>query len=180
MSRIPMVQEADAADPQVVKVYEEIRSELGFGIVPNLFKAMAGNPAVLTTRWNEFRSIVLQGRLPRTLKEMMGVVISDAHGSQYAKLVHLHGLHVMGTSEDLLDQLVNDFDRCELPARQKELIRFALRSATAPHDVSADDYARLDAVDIDLEERLEVLATAGLFTAVNRFTDSIDLEVDQL
>lgn len=180
MTKVPLIQEAEASDPRVVAVYDEIKAELGFGIVPNLFKAWAGNPAVLAVRWNEFRGIVLQGRLPRTLKEMMGVVISHAHDSQYAKLVHLHGLQAMGTSEDLLGQLTEDFEQCSLPARQKELIRFALRCATQPHDVASADYDRLESLGVDAEERLEVIATACLFTAVNRFTDAIDLELDQL
>jgi hypothetical protein len=47
MSRFPLVPDNQVHDPIVAAVYDEIRRELGFGIVPNLFRSMAVNPPVL-------------------------------------------------------------------------------------------------------------------------------------
>jgi hypothetical protein len=68
MTLFPIVEYETLTDPKAKAVYEEIKAELGFGIVPNLFKSMAANPAFLEANWKKFRGVVLQGELPRTLK----------------------------------------------------------------------------------------------------------------
>ena len=46
-SRFPLADPATVTDATVRAVFAEIERELGFGIVPNLFRAMAAQPAVL-------------------------------------------------------------------------------------------------------------------------------------
>lgn len=180
MSHFAIVAYEEATDPQVKQVYDEIRRELGFGMVPNLFKSMATAPGFLEVNWNQFRSTILQGQLPRTLKEMIGIAISQANDSQYALNVHLHGLSALGISEEVLRLLVADFANCPLPRREKAIISFGLRAATQPHDLSSADYEALRAEGLNEAEIFEIIATANLFTGVNQYTDAIDLEIDSL
>src|SRR5579872_1459761 len=93
------VDPAGVVDPTVRGVFLEIERELGFGIVPNVFRAMAGQPAVLRATWDLFRATVLEGELPRIVKEMVGIVVSSANNSEYALKVHLHSLGVQGVAE---------------------------------------------------------------------------------
>lgn len=180
MSRFPLIQENAVRDPAVAAIYAEIRSELGFGIVPNLFKSMAIRPAILRAHWDKFRATVLQGYLPRTLKEMIGIIISQANQSEYALRVHLHGLSALGMSEEVLQALVRDFANCPLPEREKLILRFGLLAATDPLSITDEDYAALRAHQLSDEEIFEVIATADLFVSINTYTDSIALEIDQL
>jgi uncharacterized peroxidase-related enzyme len=180
MSRFALVAEDDARDPQLVTIYNEIRQELGFGIVPNIFKSMATRPDLLRVEWDKFRATILQGHLPRTLKEMIGVLISQANGSEYAMRVHLHGLSALGMSEEVLQALVHDFEQCPLPDREKALLRFGLLVGTDPLALSDDDYAALRAHDLSDEEIFEIVATADLFAAINAYTDSVAVPIDQL
>jgi hypothetical protein len=53
------------------EVVQEIKDELGFGMVPNVF-ATAQTPDIQTALWKSFRHVVLRGVLPQTVKEMMG------------------------------------------------------------------------------------------------------------
>lgn len=180
MAHVQIVEDGQATDPQVIQVYEEIKAELGFGIVPNLFKSMATSPGFLEANWHKFRSTVLHGRLPRTQKEMIGVAISQANNSEYALKVHLHGLSALGISEEVLELLVSDFANCPLPERQKAMISFGLRAATEPHSLTAADYDYLRKQGLDEVEIFEIVATANLFTGVNQYTDAIGLEIDAL
>lgn len=180
MSQFPLIEEEQATDPKVKAVYEEIRIELGFGIVPNLFKSMAINPDFLEANWRKFRATILHGALPRTLKEMIGVAISQANHSQYALQVHLHSLSALGISEDVLHRLVADFANCPLPLRQRQVIQFGLQAATQPQTLTAADYQSLYALGLEAAEIFEIIATACLFVAVNQYTDAIGLEIDQL
>lgn len=180
MARFPIVEYENATTPQLKTIYDEIIAELGFGIVPNLFKSMATNPDVLEANWDKFRATILKGKLPRTLKEMIGVVISQTNNSQYALKVHLHGLSALGMSEEVLSLLVSDFAACPLPNREKSVIRFGLLAATKPHEITDADYQTLRDIGITDEELFEIVATANLFTGVNQYTDSIALEIDKL
>lgn len=180
MSFFPIIEYSQVTNPQVKAVYDEIMSDLGFGIVPNIFKSMATNPSFLRTSWDKFNTTILKGHLPRTLKEMIGVAISQANNSEYALKVHLHGLSALGISEEVLRLLVSDFENCPLPEREKAVIRFGLLAATRPHDLSQSDYQTLEKLGLDQEEIFEILATANLFTMVNQYTDAIKLEIDAL
>jgi|SRR4028119_1036795 uncharacterized peroxidase-related enzyme len=180
MAHFP-IQEYDQVTDQTVKaVYEEILAELGFGIVPNLFKSMAISPEFLEASWNKFRSTILQGDVPRTIKEMIGIAISQANDSQYALQVHLHGLSALGISEEVLRTLVSDFANCPLPEREKAVISFGLMAATKPDKLRSEDYQHLQELGLDLSEIFELIATANLFTEVNQYTDAIALEIDDL
>lgn len=180
MAQFP-IQEQDKLTPAKVKdIYQEIQTELGFGIVPNLFKSMAIKPDILEANWKKFRATILQGDLPRTLKEMLGVAISQANNSQYALRVHLHGLSSLGMSEEVLQTLVSDFAACPLPEREKAVIRFGLLAATNPQQLTIKDYQKLQELGLDDTEVFEIIATAELFTSINHYTDAISLEIDSL
>jgi uncharacterized peroxidase-related enzyme len=180
MTRFPLILDKNVTDPTVAAVYAEIRRELGFGIVPNLFRSMAIKPAILHANWNKFRATILHGLLPRTLKEMVGVLISQANGSEYAMRVHLHSLSALGMSEAVLHALVADYMSCPLPEREKEILRFGLLVATDPLSITDADYAALRNHQLSETEIFEIVATADLFSAVNAYTDAIKLELDSL
>ena len=180
MTRFAIVEYADLTDPKAKAVYDQIIAELGFGIVPNLFKSMGSHPDFLEANWEKFRGVVLRGGLPRTLKEMIGVAISQKNNSEYALKVHLHGLSALGMSEEVLRTLISDFEACPLPAREKAVIRFGLQAATDPHHLSDENFADLRKMGLDDSEIYEIIATANLFTGVNQYTDAIALEIDAL
>jgi uncharacterized peroxidase-related enzyme len=180
MSRFPIIEDNEVDNEKVREIYSQIKAELGFGMVPNVFKSMASSPGFLEANWVHFRGTILKGQLPRTLKEMVGVAISQANDSQYALNVHLHGLSALGISEEVLRLLVADFANCPLPEREKSVISFGLKAATRPLEVEDADFQHLRNLGLDEREIFEVVATANLFTGINQYTDSIDLEIDQL
>ena len=180
MAHFPIQEYDQVTDPKVKAVYEEILAELGFGIVPNLFKSMAISPDFLEASWKKFRATIFQGSVPRTIKEMIGIAISQANNSQYALQVHLHGLSALGISEEVIQTLVSDFANCPLPEREKAAISFGVLAATKPHKLTNADYQHLQEFGLDQEEIFELIATANLFTALNQYTDAIALEIDDL
>ncbi len=167
----------------VVFIYRNVSEEKPCAmirIVPNLFKSMAINPAILHANWNKFRATVLQGHLPRTLKEMVGVLISQSNKSEYAMRVHLHGLSALGMSDVVLHALVADYMSCPLPEREKQILRFGLLAAVDPLSLTEADYDQLRSHDLSTAEIFEIIATADLFMSVNSYTDAIALELDAL
>ncbi len=78
MAQFGLVEPATATDPLARQTFDEIQRELGFGMVPNIFRSMGSNPALLSANWQKFKSTILEGSLPRTVKEMIGVVVSES------------------------------------------------------------------------------------------------------
>ncbi len=180
MTRFVLLEYGEVTDGRVKAIYDEICAELGFGIVPNLFKSMAIAPDFLATQWHHFRTTMLAGTLPRILKEMIGVAISQANQSEYALRVHLHSLSSLGISEQVLQLLVTDFANCPLPERQKLAIHFGVQAACHPQLLTEQDYAALYQQGLTSAEIFELLATANLFHGINQYTDALALEIDQL
>lgn len=180
MSRFTLLEYSEISDERVKGIYDEISRELGFGMVPNLFKSMATSPVFLENQWRHFRATVLAGLLPRTLKEMIGVAISQANRSEYALHVHLHTLSSLGISEQVLHLLVSNFAQCPLPERQKLAIQFGMQAACDPQSLTDADFQALQAQGLTQAEIFELLATAHLFHGVNQYTDAIALEIDPL
>ncbi len=167
--------------PVVEGTYREIEAELGFGMVPNVFRAMAVKPHFLAANWKLFKSVVLEGRLPRVLKEMVGIVVSCVHDSPYARDVHLHSLTVQGVDRDVLAVL----SRGERPASglapaQQAVLELAYAAATKPGAIPAAAFAAVRDAGLDDEEVFEVLTAVQLFTAVNMFTDTAAVKLDAL
>ena len=50
-------------DAVVRRVFHEIETEVGFGMVPNIFKSMAECPPALAAHWAMFKHTILEGEL---------------------------------------------------------------------------------------------------------------------
>jgi len=168
-----------ATDPQVRRTFDVVEQELGFGMVPNIFRSMAYNPPLLAANWSKFKATILVGDLPRTVKEMIGVVVSEVNKSEYARLVHLHSLSVQGVPELWLKQLtVQSGDETDLPDSLAAVLPFAQRAARDP--LSIKDYSALTKAGFTNKEIFEVVASIDLFQSVNAYTDLACVPVDAL
>jgi uncharacterized peroxidase-related enzyme len=166
-------------DPVVREVFAEIEQELGFGMVPNVFRAMARRPAILRANWDKFRATLLDGEIPRTIKEMVGVVVSDRNQSDYAKLVHLHSLGVQGVQHAVLAAVVaGDYRHPGLAATTQAMLAFAAKAARDHASLTPADYADLYVAGLTEDEVYEVIATVDLFTAVNVYTNAVGVPID--
>ena len=181
-SRFPLLDPATVTDATVRAVYAEIERELGFGIVPNLFRAMGNQPAVLRATWDLFRATVLQGRLPRIVKEMVGIVVSKANNSEYALKVHMHSLGVQGVAESVLAALASGSDNPQGVAPSiAAIIKVAYKAAYhGPLSIDEADMTLLAREGLTPGEIGEVFAAIDLFRYVNGFTDLVRVPVDAL
>ncbi|WP_322816944.1 carboxymuconolactone decarboxylase family protein [Chloroflexus sp.] len=157
-------------------ITQEITHDLGFGIMPNVF-AYAKSTDTQIALWKAFRHMVLRGVLPRTVKEMMGVIISQARGSRYAAEIHLHALMVQGLEAKVLDALRRGVIIPTLPGKVQALLQFAQSAAVSPHPQLL---AGLQAVGLSEVEIQEAVAVVGVFTLINNWTDMLEIPVDPL
>ncbi len=165
----------------VQQTYHEIEQELGFGIVPNIFRSMCEHPPLLAANWQKFKATILGGQLPRSVKEMLGVTVSHINGSEYAKAVHLHSLSVQGVHDLWLQQLIADeLEEDTLPEAIQAMVVFARKAATRASALGSVDTNALRDAGLTDSEIFEVIATVDLFQSVNTYTDLMGVEIDAI
>ena len=73
----------ESADETVRGVYDEIRSAMGVPFVPNIFKALAHQPAMLRAKWDSYKAIMGSGKLRNLTKELVAVAVSAVNACYY-------------------------------------------------------------------------------------------------
>jgi len=74
----------DEATGKVKEIYDEIKADLGTDFVPNLYKAMAANPAYLEANRRKEKAIMSEStRLDPLTKEIIAVAVSAVNACHY-------------------------------------------------------------------------------------------------
>ena len=90
----------DQATGKTKEVYEDIKNT--FGMVPNLFKAMAASdPEWLAINWQREKSIMIEeGPLDRKTRELIALTVSIINHCEYCSLAHEAMAGQVGASKD--------------------------------------------------------------------------------
>ncbi len=176
MARFYLVHPDDASE-EVRAVYADIQRE--FGRVPTFFRSMALNPSILRGMWEKVRGTLLEGQVPRTVKEMIIVAVSSANNCLYCQEMHSALLGAMGINGTTLAALIQDLTTVDLPARVKLAIGFGVRAATDPASLSDADFDRLAEAGFSQTEILELVAVADLAASLNTYADALALPADE-
>ncbi|MFV1964214.1 MAG: hypothetical protein ACC628_02235 [Pirellulaceae bacterium] len=70
-------------DATVREVYDEIKKTMRIPFVPNIFKALAHQPAMLRAKWESYKAIMGAGKLKRLTKEPVAVAVSAVNACFY-------------------------------------------------------------------------------------------------
>jgi uncharacterized peroxidase-related enzyme len=105
VATVKFVEEAEAA-PDVQAIFQEIKQAFGLPFVPNLFRAMAHNPAYLGATWNRVKSVMGPGKLDRKTKEMIAVAVSAVNNCEYCVNAHTAALKRLGVTDAELVELM--------------------------------------------------------------------------
>ena len=104
----------------------DIKEMLGLGYVPTLFRtAMALSPSLAATSWQMVRAILCTGSLPRTLKEMIFIVVANARDCQYCSIAHQAMALKYGLEYGVNLQVTRNLDQIQ-PASTREILKFAV------------------------------------------------------
>lgn len=170
------------------KLFNEIERELGVGMVPRLFKLLEDQPVLLGHIWGQFRMVVLQGNLPRIVKEMAGLVIATTTHCDYIRVVHLHSLSIQGVDERTL-KLVREgnYTATELSNATRAALRFADSSAATRAAYATGDWPdlrrqtaqALAQTDLDEAETAELVLTVALFEQLCTIANLLALDPSQ-
>ncbi|MDX2272538.1 MAG: carboxymuconolactone decarboxylase family protein [Cyanobacteriota bacterium] len=170
----------------VTQIFDQIEQELGAGMVPRIFRLLEPYPDLLTHIWGQFRTTVLQGSLPRILKEMMGLVVATATHCEYVRVVHLHSLMLQGVEDRVLEAVkqghyqAEGLSRLTQQALQVAVLAVKTRAAYDWEDGWQDWRSKvsesLTTIDLEAEEKLELVATIALFEQICTVANLLQLD----
>lgn len=156
-------------------IFEQIEQEFGVDIIPKVFKRLESQPALLTHLWGQFYALVLQGDLPRVLKEMVGLVVATTAHCDHICAVLLRSLTEQQAKQQTLAAIgQGNYEAAEVSHATLAVLRF---TAIAVNNLTIDrtftehqweqlqDQTRqaLDNTGLEESEQLELVATIALF-----------------
>ena len=168
----------DEATGEVAALYEEIKREMGFPMVPNFMRALANSPAALRIHWLSYRALLENSSLPQSLAAMILYAIARQNECQYCSASHELACLTLGIDEATLQTLVNDLPHLT-PERIRGTIQFALKVASNAKGLSRGEYDDLRAQGVTDEEIVEIIQLASIGSSGDVLADALKVEVDQ-
>ncbi|MGR3316866.1 MAG: carboxymuconolactone decarboxylase family protein [Candidatus Anammoxibacter sp.] len=176
MARIKTIENSEASE-EVKLIYADIES--AFGMVPNLFKTAAHFPPLLKANWDKVKAVMMGGSLSRKVKETIAVLVSKDNSCQYCVGAHTMLLKSIGATDKELEN-INNMNLTEAGFSEKEaaLILFAQKANGNPNRIPEKDFQELTSLGATEPEIVEALGAMEIFTAFNKFIDSVEIDID--
>jgi AhpD family alkylhydroperoxidase len=98
--------EEDAAPPEVLAVYDDIKTTRQVDRVNNFWKALAAHPPTLVRTWQSVKEVMAPGALDPLVKEMLYIAVSVTNGCEYCIASHTAGARAKGMTDEQLGELL--------------------------------------------------------------------------
>jgi len=175
MSRINPL-DPQSTQASTVEIFAEIKN--AFGMVPNLFRAYANHPPLLEANWFKVKKVMMEGILPRKVKETIAVVVSRDNSCNYCVAAHEAALRSIGVSSEEIRAIETDLEQADFSPKEQALIKFARQANSDPLRIKDTEIEALRALGADDAELVEALGVMELFVGFNKFLDSLQIEID--
>ncbi|MBU6392877.1 MAG: peroxidase-related enzyme [Planctomycetota bacterium] len=165
---------------QVSKEAQDVFAEIegAFGMVPNLFKIYSHFPPLLKTNWNKVKAVMMQGSLSRKTKEAIALLVSKDNSCAYCVAAHTAALKSIGVTEKEINIIESEIEKSMFTEKERELITFVRKANKDPNRITDKEYESLKKTGASDSEIVEALGVMELFTAFNKFLDSLNVEID--
>ncbi|WP_043317040.1 carboxymuconolactone decarboxylase family protein [Microbulbifer sp. HZ11] len=162
MSNMPLVSNTTGIpnEAQVTAVFDDVRTQLGS--VPNLFRAYANNPTILTQLWDRYQHVMLTGHLSPRLKEGIALMIASDEHSDYGISQHSTLLQKLGVDPHEVLRIRTDPDHAHYNEKEHALLEVARHGNSRPHDHGDKVVNTAREAGASDAEILEALAVGGL------------------
>lgn len=171
MTRINLVDPASAS--QTVKpTLEQIKG--AFGVVPNMFKAVANSPAALASMWGSFGALG-SGTIGAKLGEQIAVAVADRNACNYCLAAHTAlGQKAGATAAEMSAAQIGQSDDPKIAAA----LSFALMVVENRGQITTTDVQALRSAGFDDGGIMEILAHVALNLFTNYVNVAFDVPVD--
>ncbi len=167
--------------PELAALPDDVRERIlavqqKAGFVPNVFLTLAHRP-------DEFRAFFAyhdalmekEGGLSKAEREMIVVATSGANDCLYCIVAHGAILRVYAKNPYVADQVAANYRKADITPRQKAMLAFALKVATASAAIVDADFAALRTEGFDDEDIWDIGAIAAFFALSNRMANLVNM-----
>jgi len=105
MSTVRLVDE-NTSDPRVRAVFEDIRATKKIDRVPNIWRALATNPAHLELCWSRLKAIMKPGKVNLLIKEVVALAVSVTNSCRYCINSHTAAVQKLGLDDEGLGEVL--------------------------------------------------------------------------
>nr|WP_161501144.1 carboxymuconolactone decarboxylase family protein [Rhodopirellula sp. SM50] len=181
MPRFPLIHETDAPD-EVTEIYRDFQREMRFPGVPNFVRMLGASHSMLAGTWGLLKHVLLQGRLPRSTKELIFVAIAVKRECEYCKEAHAACCRILGVDDNTIRAVMEGLtdDVLEIPDHTRDILLFAIKCGDAPERLNHEDFASLTRHGLDNEQTLEVIATAAMAVYATIIAEATMVDVDAM
>jgi len=174
---MPFVKEGDESNPDISLLYKEINDELQIGKIPNILKTTSIDPSIAKWFWEGVKIILLRdSSIPRTLKESIAVVVSNANSCNYCTHAHSMLLQLMGFDDEKINDLKNNFEN--FPEKEKAVLDYALKINNSANKTTSDDHKILTNLGYDDKQIVEITSVVAAFNWANIIADALGTEME--
>lgn len=163
-ARVPLVDQRTAPAASVTAI-EQIQT--AFGVVPNMFRAVANSPAALQSMWGSLGALG-GGTISAQLGEKIAVAVADRNRCEYCLAAHTAlGRKAGASAEEMAAAQAGLSNEPKTAAA----LAFAVKVVEARGQISETEVASLRQVGFSDEEIVEILA----HVALNLFTNYVNV-----
>lgn len=173
MARIALIS-SDRTSPEAEQVLNEIGQAMGR--IPNLFRTYAHHPPLLRANWQKLKAVMMEGSLPRRLKEVIALLVSQDNACDYCIQAHSGTLKSLAVGDDELSAIRDGrLEEAGFGDKERALVALMRKANLTPHGVSDDDFRAARDAGASDAELVEAYGVMEAFAAFNRFLDSVEV-----
>jgi uncharacterized peroxidase-related enzyme len=105
MATVKLVSENDP-HPVVQRVFSDIKATKQINFIPNIWRALATNPAHLELCWTRLKAIMQPGKLDMLTKEIIALAVSATNGCVYCINSHTAAVKKLGLDNEGLGEVL--------------------------------------------------------------------------
>ncbi|SHE27500.1 uncharacterized peroxidase-related enzyme [Ferrithrix thermotolerans DSM 19514] len=157
----------EVADEDVKDTVVKVTERSGF--TPNVFLALARRPEEFRAFFRYHDALLnAEGSLSKAEKEMIIVSTSAANNCMYCVVAHGAILRVRSKDSIISDQLAVDFEKADITARERVMLRFAHKVSLHANEVVPDDFEPLYEHGFSDDDIWVIGSLAAFFALSNR------------
>jgi uncharacterized peroxidase-related enzyme len=152
---------------------------MGFPIAPNFITTQGHSLAATRGTWGLVQNVLVGGLLPRIVKEMMFVAISQSRKCRYCEAAHLACCRMLGIEASVIEDLISSTTDIS-PPKVRDIILFGVKCADDPRALSDEDFEGLRGHGLGQSEIMEVISMAALAVYANTIADATGMQPDEM